>query len=61
MQTLMQHDLIDEYRVAVHPLVLGGGTRLFTEGGVRPTLGLSDARKFDSGVVQLVYLPAGTE
>src|SRR4051794_17556067 len=60
-QTLMQHDLIDEYRVAVHPLVLGDGTRLFTEGGVRPTLRLSNARKFDSGVVELVYLPVGRE
>jgi dihydrofolate reductase len=58
MQTLMQHDLIDEYRVAVHPLVLGSGTRLFTDGGVRTTLRLSDARKLDSGVVELIYLSA---
>lgn len=61
VQTLMKHNLIDEYRVAVHPLVLGGGTRLFTDGGVRTTLQLSDARKLESGVVELVYLPAGKE
>ncbi|GAA0949628.1 dihydrofolate reductase family protein [Kribbella koreensis] len=61
VQTLMKHNLIDEYRVAVHPLVLGGGTRLFTDGGVRATLQLSDARKLESGVVELVYLPAGKE
>jgi len=61
VQTLMQHNLIDEYRVAVHPLVLGEGTRLFTDGGVRATLQLSEARKLESGVVELVYLPAGKE
>jgi dihydrofolate reductase len=61
MQTLMQHDLIDEYRVAVHPLVLGGGTRLFADDGVRTALRLTDAREFDSGVVELIYLPAGME
>jgi dihydrofolate reductase len=59
MQTLMHHDLIDEYRVAVHPLVLGSGTRLLTDDGVRTTLRLSDARKLDSGVVELIYLPGG--
>jgi dihydrofolate reductase len=61
MQTLMQHDLIDEYRVAVHPLVLGGGTRLFSDGGVRTGLRLSDARRLDSGVVELIYVPAGRQ
>jgi dihydrofolate reductase len=61
VQTLMRHNLIDEYRVAVHPLVLGGGTRLFTEGGVRTTFGLSDARKLDSGVVEMVYRSAGRD
>jgi dihydrofolate reductase len=61
VQTLMKHNLIDEYRVAVHPLVLGGGTRLFPDGGVRTTLQLSDARQLESGVVELVYLPADKE
>lgn len=60
MQTLMRHDLIDEYRVAVHPLVLGHGTRLFLDGGVPTTLLLNDARTFESGVVELTYLPART-
>jgi dihydrofolate reductase len=61
MQTLMRHDLIDEYRIAVHPLVLGGGTRLFTEGGASTTLRLVDTRTRGSGVVELVYVPAGRE
>src|SRR5262249_26967441 len=33
MQTLMQHDLIDEYQIWVHPLILGSGKRLFPENG----------------------------
>jgi dihydrofolate reductase len=31
MQTLMKHNLIDEYRIWVHLFVIGGGKRLFTE------------------------------
>ena len=58
MQTLMQHGLIDEFRIAVHPLVLGGGTRLFPDRSVPATLQLDRARTFDSGVTELVYLPA---
>jgi dihydrofolate reductase len=51
----MLHDLIDEFRIAVHPLVLGGGTQLFPQGGVSATLQLTDARTQDSGVVNLTY------
>ena len=58
VQTLMRHDLIDEYRIAVHPLVLGGGTRLFPDGGVPAALRLAGARTLDSGVVTLTYTPA---
>jgi dihydrofolate reductase len=56
VQTLMRHDLIDEYRIAVHPIVLGHGTQLFTQPGVSTTLKLSDARTLDSGVVSLTYV-----
>ncbi|MEJ3655850.1 dihydrofolate reductase family protein [Actinomycetes bacterium KLBMP 9759] len=57
MQTLMRHDLVDEYRVWVHPIVLGGGTRMFPEGGVGTTLRLTGSRTLDSGVVVLTYGP----
>jgi dihydrofolate reductase len=57
----MGHDLIDEYMVAVHPLVLGAGTRLFTEGGASTTLRLARTWTLDSGVANLVYVPAGRE
>jgi dihydrofolate reductase len=59
VQTLMRHDLIDEYRVAVHPIVLGGGTRLFPPDGVSATLRLTGTHTLDSGVVSLAYMPAG--
>lgn len=61
MPTLMRHDLIDEYRVTIHPLVLGGGTRLFPDGGLRARLRLGAERTFDSGVVELVYRPISRE
>jgi dihydrofolate reductase len=57
VQTLMRHNLIDEYRIAVHPIVLGRGTQLFPQGGVNATLQLTGSRTLDSGVVNLVYAP----
>jgi dihydrofolate reductase len=58
VQTLMKHDLVDEYRIAVHPVVLGHGTTLFPQHGVSATLQLAGARTLDSGVVNLTYLRA---
>jgi dihydrofolate reductase len=60
VQTLMRHDLVDEYRVAVHPLVLGHGTQLFPQPGVSAVLELVGARTLDSGVVNLTYVPRGS-
>ena len=55
-RTLMQHDLIDEYRLLVYPVVLGSGKRLFKE-GIKTTLKLVETRSFASGVVLLTYHP----
>jgi dihydrofolate reductase len=61
VQTLMEHDLVDEYRIALHPIVLGHGTQLFPQGGVSATLHLAHAHTLDSGVVNLTYLAAGAD
>jgi dihydrofolate reductase len=51
--TFMRHDLIDEFRLFVHPVVLGGGTPLFPTAEQRRNLQLVQARTFDSAVVHL--------
>jgi dihydrofolate reductase len=57
MAALMSQDLIDEYRIWVHPLVLGTGKRLFAEGAPTRNLELAEARTLSTGVVILTYRP----
>ncbi len=61
VQTLMQHDLIDEYRFMVHPIILGSGKQLFREGSATKNLTHVETKTFSSGVVTLSYQPAGAE
>jgi dihydrofolate reductase len=56
VQTLIQHDLVDCYRLLVYPVVLGKGKRLFGE-GTAATLKLVETRTFGSGVAALIYAP----
>ncbi|MBD3885240.1 dihydrofolate reductase [Phormidium tenue FACHB-886] len=56
VQTLMQHDLVDRYRLLVYPVVVGEGKRLFNE-GASTTLKLIKSQWFSSGVVAIVYEP----
>ena len=58
-QTLMQHDLIDEYQVLTYPVVLGTGRRLFADGARPAALRLLNSRTTGSGVTISVYAPAG--
>ncbi|WP_228838413.1 dihydrofolate reductase family protein [Nocardia amamiensis] len=51
----MKHDLIDEYRLFVHPILLGGGIPLFPTPAVASGLQLVDVMTFDSAVVQMHY------
>jgi dihydrofolate reductase len=51
---LLEHDLVDEYRLMVYPVVLGTGKRLFGDGG-RSTLSLEEARPLGPEVVLLRY------
>ncbi len=57
-QTLMHNDLVDEYRLWLHPVVLGCRKRLFREGGPTTTLRLVDTKTTSSGLVILIHRPA---
>jgi dihydrofolate reductase len=57
--TLIEHDLIDEYRLLTFPVHLGSGYRLFSDGLKSAALRLIDSRKTPSGVVVSRYEPAG--
>jgi dihydrofolate reductase len=59
VQTLMQHGLVDEYRLMIHPVVVGGGKRLFRDGGELMALRLVDSKITTTGVVIATYEPAG--
>ncbi|WP_242614123.1 dihydrofolate reductase family protein [Actinomadura roseirufa] len=53
--TFMRYDLVDEYRIYVHPVVLGGGKRLFPPSRERMPLRLAENHVFGNGVVLLRY------
>jgi len=59
VRTLVAHDLVDEYRLIVYPVVLGGGKRLFSNEAA--TLELVEVRPFRSGATALVYRPAARD
>ena len=55
IRTLAEHDLIDEYRLAVYPLVLGTGKKLFSDGFALARLTLVETRALRSGVLVNTY------
>ncbi len=58
-RTLMEHDLVDEYGLTIHPLLLGPGKRLFDEVGGMRTLRLVDSKVTTAGVILATYRPEG--
>jgi dihydrofolate reductase len=61
VRTLMEQDLVDEYRLRVAPAVAGGGKRLFADGSGTKTMRLVETKTFDTGVVALTYRATGNE
>ena len=59
IQTLLRHDLVDEYRLWIFPLVLGSGKRIFGEGAVPAALRLVDSATTKTGVTVHIYARAG--
>jgi dihydrofolate reductase len=58
VHTLIEHELIDEYRLMVFPVVLGSGARLFPDSPDKIPLELVDTKTFSSGVQVNTYRPA---
>jgi len=58
VQTLIEHDLVDEFRVMIDPLVLGGGKRIFRDDGALRPLRLVDGQVTTTGAILATYAPA---
>ena len=59
IQTLLEHDLVDEFRLMIFPVVVGKGKRLFGDGTVPGGLKLTDSKTSTTGVVIATYQRAG--
>ena len=57
---LTEHGLVDEYRLMIDPVVVGGGKRLFSEDGALRQMQLVDSLVTPSGAIFATYVPAGT-
>jgi dihydrofolate reductase len=58
VRTLIEHGLVDELRLMVHPVLVGAGKRLFGELSDKRPLRLVDSKQVGEGVVILTYEPA---
>lgn len=61
LRTLLEHNLVDELRLMLHPIVLGSGAKLFEDGMDTRVWKLSNTQVFGSGIVVLHYEPAASE
>jgi dihydrofolate reductase len=57
LQSLMRSNLVDKYVLMIHPLLLGSGRRMFSDGGLFATLKLIDSKTTTTGVVIATYEP----
>jgi dihydrofolate reductase len=58
VQTLIEHDLVDEFRVMIDPVTLGGGKRIFRDDGALRPLRLVDGQVTTTGAFLATYAPA---
>jgi dihydrofolate reductase len=58
VETLIDHDLVDEFRLMIDPLVLGGGKRVFRDDGARRPLRLVNGEVTSTGAILATYAPA---
>jgi dihydrofolate reductase len=61
VQSLMKHNLVDEYALSIHPLVLGSGRHLFPDGSPYSALQLVDVKPTTTGVIIATYRPIETK
>jgi dihydrofolate reductase len=59
VQALIEHDLVDELRLMVYPIVLGSGKRLFADTSDKKPMRLSSAKPVGDGITILTYEPVG--
>jgi len=58
VQALIEHDLVDEYRLMIDPITLGGGKSIFPDDGALRQLRLADHEVTSTGAILTTYVPA---
>jgi dihydrofolate reductase len=58
VQALLAHQLVDELRLMIDPLLLGGGKRIFRDDGALRSLRLVDSQVTTTGAILVTYAPA---
>ena len=59
VQTLMKHDVVDEFWLKIYPLTLGSGKRLFADGTIPAAFKVTESTVSPSGVILVNYERAG--
>jgi dihydrofolate reductase len=57
VRSLLDYGLLDELKLMVHPIIVGGGKRLFDDEAETKPLELADSKTFSTGVLYLTYRP----